>query len=373
MRRERSRTWPSSAPSGVRRRTSREPTRSATGSRAWDGRSSTSPTAGGWSRSRSPPTMSARPIRAHGRRLGPRRTRHGRRVDPLGRRGMAGRRSPRDRFVPCERRRPRRALRGRRRHGGAGCHLGRRRRGRSPRARHRLGRGAQRRTEAVAGQDRPGDGRLDRGDRRRLRSARGGARRSRRRHLRTVRHRDARPPRVRRDRRPGGATRSRATAWRSAARSSRRPGCSTRSSAGTGRPTSSTRSGSRTWGSAPSSFPFRWSVTSIGCGSRRRPRIARGGRSGTSTGSSIAGATGTTSRCRGNRRSRRPRARRAPRSRRPRSVVRGGLAAGHRRRGRHPGAVGGDRRLLLVMHAAHALSRCGCTDAGSGIGLVPVA
>ena len=45
-------------------------------------------------------------------------------------------------------------------------------------------------------------------------------------------------------------------------------------------------------GSARWSFPFRWSVTSIGCGSRRSPRIARGGRSGTSTGSSIGGATG---------------------------------------------------------------------------------
>ncbi len=228
------------------------------------------------------------------RRIGPRRTRHGRRVDPLGRRRVAARRPSGDRFVPRERRRSRRALRRRRRHGGAGCDLGRRRRGRSARAGDRLGRGAQRRAEAVAGQDRPGDGRLRRGDRRRPRSARGRARRSHRRRVRSVRHRDPRPPRVRRDRRAGGGRHRGLLHGVPARDPHRRPACSTRSSAGTGRRTSSSRSGSRIWDFERWSFPFRWSVTSIGCGSRRRRRIARGGRSGTSTGSSIGGATGTT-------------------------------------------------------------------------------
>ena len=171
-----------------------------------------------------------------------------------------------------------------------------------PRDRHRLGRGAQRRAEAITRPGGPGDGRLRRGDRRRPRPARGRARRPHRRRVRSVRHRDPRPPRVRRDRRAGGGCHRGLLHGVPARASSRRRACSTRSSAGTGRRTSSTRSGSRIWDSGRWSFPFRWSVTSIGCGSRRRPRIARGGPSGTSTGSSIGGATATTSPCRGNHR-----------------------------------------------------------------------
>jgi hypothetical protein len=72
------------------------------------------------------------------------------------------------------------------------------------RARHRVGRRPQRRAEAVARPRRPGHGRLDRGDGRRARSARGRAGRSHDRGVRSVRHRHARPPRVRQHGRPGG-------------------------------------------------------------------------------------------------------------------------------------------------------------------------
>ena len=115
-----------------------------------------------------------------------------------------------------------------------------------------------------------------------------------RRRLRTVRHRDARPPRVRQHGRPGGG-RDRGLLH---GVPSRHPldaqACSTRSSVGTGRPTSNSRSGSRIWGCGPWSCRCPSSVTSTGCGSRRPPRTAPGGPSGTSTGSSIDGATGTT-------------------------------------------------------------------------------
>ena len=104
----------------------------------------------------------------------------------------------------------------------------------------------------------------------------------------------ARPPRVRRHGRARRRTRSRATAWRSVATSLDRRACSTRSSVGTGRPTSSSRSGSRIWGCGPWSCRCPSSVTSTGCGSDAAGGPSAAAPSGTSTGSSIDGATGTT-------------------------------------------------------------------------------
>ena len=171
---------------------------------------------------------------------------------------------------------------------------GRRRGGRAARARHRMGRRPQRRTQAVARPRRPGHGRLGRGDGRRARPARGRARGSPRRRLRTVRHRHARPPRVRQHGRPGGR-RDRGLLHGVPARDPH-DGRAVRREV----PLVPDRRHrvlvprQGYWGCAPWSFRCRSSATSTGCGSRRRPRTEPGGPSGTSTGSSIDGATGTT-------------------------------------------------------------------------------
>ena len=123
---------------------------------------------------------------------------------PLGRRGMARRRGARARRLPLERRGPRRPVRRRGRNGHGPGRLRRGGRGPAARARDRLGRGTQRRAQAFTWSDRPGGGRIGRADGRRVRAARGRARGSERRGMRSVRHLDRRPPRVPRQRWPGG-------------------------------------------------------------------------------------------------------------------------------------------------------------------------
>ncbi len=194
--------WRRSVPRDAPRRTSPRPTPFAIGSPSVGGRSSTTRRAGGWSRSsstwRRPGPWPARDVVSVLDQ-----PRHRRRVDPLGRRGVAAGRAPGDRFVPGERGRPRRPLRRRGCDGRARHDVGRRRGGGAARAGHRMGRRPQRRPQAVARPRRPRHGRLHRGDGRRARPARSRPGGSHDRRLRSVRHRDARPPRVRRDRRPG--------------------------------------------------------------------------------------------------------------------------------------------------------------------------
>ena len=115
---------------GLRR--GRRPPRPDRGSRV-DGRRRARRLAAGAGRS---PTWCRRTrARPHDVVSRPGRARHGRRVDPLGRRGVAARTSPRDRFVPGERGRSRRPVRRRRRDRRAGRDVGRRRGGGAARAR----------------------------------------------------------------------------------------------------------------------------------------------------------------------------------------------------------------------------------------------
>ncbi len=237
-------------------------------------------------------------VRPHGgprRRVRAGRAGHGRRVDPLGRRGVAAGRAPRDRFVPGERGRPRRPLRRRRRDGRArhdvggttwrcvqlepGTGWGAARNAGLKRSRGRVVLAMDGSIEATGDVLGPLEAALADPDDRRLRA---------------VRHRHARPPRVRQHGRPGGR-RDRGLLHGVPPRDPH-DGRAVRREV----PLVPDRGHrvlvprSRTWGCAPWSFPCPSSATSTGCGSRRRPRTGRGGPSGTSTGSSIGGATGTT-------------------------------------------------------------------------------
>ena len=288
------RNWPRNAPRDVPRRTSPRPTPFAIGSPSagWTVVDDARGLAAGADRRR---RGAVGPRGGPRRRLGAGRAGHGRRVDPLGRRGVAAGRAPRDRFVPGERGRSRRPLRRRR------C---------DRRAAGRRGETTWRSCSSSPAPD--------------------GA------------------PRAT----PGSSGRAAASSWPWTARSRRRATCSARSRPRSRIPpigvcgpfgivTPDLREFDSTDGPEADAIEgycmafrreilttaglfdekFRWyrtadieysfrdqgsgparrgrararsSATSTGCGSRRRRRTERGGRSGTSTGSSIDGATGTT-------------------------------------------------------------------------------